>query len=512
MGVANTRPDAEPSRPATAAAPAPQPLVLTVALGACIVLPWLNPFAPGPSPAVVPWLVTLSCSGALLLLSRIGRLRARTVVLAWLVAALTSSAMGLLQYVGLNPLVPFVNATGVGEAFANLRQRNQFASLTSIGLAALLSCSVQPRQGSGWRADLPLWLGSVLLALGNAASSSRTGAVQLLLLAGMYWAWPGGSDRTRRTLLLVAALAYGLGLLALPRLAGLDAWHSGLLLRLSEGDALCSSRVTLWSNVLQLIGLKPWTGWGWGNLDFAHYISLFPGARFCDILDNAHNLPLQIAVELGVPAALLLCGAAITLAWRSRPWAEADPARQLAWAVLAVIALHSMLEYPLWYGPFQMALWLSLWVLWRSGVPGAAPTRARRLAGPASLALAGMLLAFVGYASWDYRRISQIYLLAPQRVAAYREDTLDKIRGSWLFQNQVAFAELTITPLTPANAAYLHALATELLHFSPESRVIEKVIESALLLGQDREAQFHMLRYQAAFPQDYARWAAQRKP
>ena len=511
MDATDPRSDVLQCRSMSAAARAPQAPVLAAALGACIVLPWLNPFASGPSPAVVPWLVTLACAGALLVLSQGGRLAAGTVALAWLVAALASSAMGLLQYLGLNPLAPFVNATGVGEAFANLRQRNQFASLTSIGLAALLWCSAQPRQASGWRADLPLWLGGALLALGNAASSSRTGAVQLLLLAGMHWAWPGGPDRTRRALLLVAALAYGLGLLALPRLAGLDAWHSGLLLRLSEGDALCSSRVTLWSNVLQLIRLEPWTGWGWGNLDFAHYISLFSGARFCDILDNAHNLPLQIAVELGVPAALLLCGAAITLAWRSRPWAEADPARQLAWAVLAVIALHSLLEYPLWYGPFQMALWLSLWILW-STVPGAAAPRAGRLAGPARLAFAGMLLAFVGYASWDYRRISQIYLLAPQRLAAYREDTMDKIRGSWLFQSQVAFAELTITPLAPANAAYLHALATELLHFSPEARVIEKLIESALLLGLDQEARFHMLRYQAAFPQDYARWAAGRKP
>ncbi len=28
----------------------------------------------------------------------------------------------------------------------------------------------------------------------------------------------------------------------------------------------------------------------------------------------------------------------------------------MAWGVLAIILLHSLLEYPLWYGPFQMAL------------------------------------------------------------------------------------------------------------------------------------------------------------
>jgi hypothetical protein len=36
--------------------------------------------------------------------------------------------------------------------------------------------------------------------------------------------------------------------------------------------------------------------------------------------------------------------------------------------------------------------------------------------------------------------------------------------------------------------------------------VIEKLIESAVMLGLDEEARFHMLRYQAAFPTEYARW------
>ena len=67
------------------------------------------------------------------------------MALAWLIAALLSSLMGLLQYTGHNPLPTLINGTSVGEAFANLRQRNQFASLTNIGLAALL----------WWAASLP---------------------------------------------------------------------------------------------------------------------------------------------------------------------------------------------------------------------------------------------------------------------------------------------------------------------------------------------------------------------
>ncbi len=127
--------------------------------------------------------------------------------------------------------------------------------------------------------------------------------------------------------------------------------------------------------MLHLIAQKPLAGWGWGELDYAHFRTLYDGPRFCDILDNAHNLPfLHVAVELGVPLALLCMGGALVWAWRRQPWREQDTRRQLGWAVLALVTLHSMLEYPLWYGPFQIAFGAAVaWV---------APRRARHAIAP----------------------------------------------------------------------------------------------------------------------------------
>ena len=42
---------------------------------------------------------------------------------------------------------------------------------------------------------------------------------------------------------------------------------------------------------------------------------------------------------------------------------------------------------------------------------------------------------------------------------------------------------------------------------SPEPRVIEKVIESAMMLGRDDEALRFLARYRAAFPLEHALWA-----
>jgi hypothetical protein len=108
--------------------------------------------------------------------------------------------------------------------------------------------------------------------------------------------------------------------------------------------------------------------------------------------------------------------------------------------------------------------------------------------------------------AWDYHRVSQIFLPSTQRDAEYRYDTLNKIHSSWFFGDHVRYAALTTTPVTRSNAAEIHAAALTLLHFSPEARVIEKVIESAVQLGLDDEALLHMQRYRAAFPAEYAQW------
>ena len=74
------------------------------------------------------------------------------------------------------------------------------------------------------------------------------------------------------------------------------------------------------------------------------------------------------------------------------------------------------------------------------------------------------------------------------------------------FANHVDFALLTTTELTRENAPQVHTLATELLHFSPEPRVVEKLIASAQALGRDDEVAFHVQRYRIAYPAEYERW------
>ena len=486
---------------------------------ALLTIPWLQSFAFGPTTAVLQWISTgiglslwwLLCRSSVLFSHSQSQ---RIVEIAWLAAACLSAVMGLMQYFAVVGSFDFlVSAAQKGQAYANLRQRNQFATLLNIGIATVLLGShfCAPAKWDTSRqktCNVMLALMVIGFASANVASGSRTGLAQLVLVLAFACLW-----RVSFRNVTIALVSYGIAAIVLPSMVGGYQMAGGILVRFAEETASCSSRLTLWSNVLHLIAQKPWLGWGWGELDYAHFMTLYPGERFCEILDNAHNLPLHLAVELGVPVAAVFCGVCAWLVWRNKPWAETDPTRQLVWGVLAVIGLHSMLEYPLWYGPFQLAVVLCIWLLWRGrGVveepEQALPLDGSRFVRAATGTAAVSLLALCTYAAWDYWCISQIYLPPAARNAAYKEDTLAKIQGSRLFRDQVRFAELTTTPLNESNAAHLHALAKEMLHFSPEPRVVEKVIESAVMLRQDDEALYYLQRYQAAFPEPHARWSA----
>ncbi len=454
-----------------------------------------------PTPTLQPWLLTLGCVIALW----VGRdgLNPGLLQRTWLLAACVNAVAGLLQYAGMaHGLAPWIEAAMPGEAFGNLRQRNQYATLINIGIATLVTMAAA--NPAALRVRRTLWLLlALLLGTANAASVSRTGLVQLMglsLLPAIWW-------KTRKNilypLLLTVWVGYGIGTLLLPGWVGVGGPDLGVLGRLAHEKVDCISRLTLWRNVLELIAQRPLTGWGWGELDYAHFVTLYEGPRFCDMVDNAHNLFLHLAVELGLPLTFVAASLLLSGLWCARPWREARPHRQQAWAVIGLLLLHSLLEYPLWFGPFQLALALSLWLLWTSETIPVTARPGRRIERLGATLALGVTI----YAAWDYQRISQIYRAPEQRMAAYRDNTLEKVRDTPLFGQQVMFAEYMLTPLSPDTASATHAMGLRLLHYSPEPRVVEKLIESALLLGRVDEARFLLTRYCAAYPFEYANWA-----
>ena len=265
--------------------------------------------------------------------------------------------------------------------------------------------------------------------------------------------------------------------------------------------------------MLELIRLHPWRGWGWGELDYAHFTTLFQGERFCALLSNAHNLPLHLAVELGLPLAAVVCGLAVWGTWRGQPWREHNADRLFAWSSLLVIGVHSLLEYPLWYGPFQASTLLCLWILVRTHRQPARDSAAPRNTLPPATArklqiALGLGLLATALVAADYYRASQIYLQPAQRLSLYRDAPQQQIHKSVFFQDVIDFARLGLTEVTANNADQMHTLAKKMLHFSPEAMVVQKLLTAARLLGRQDEYDYYQQRFAAAYPDDFVQWKA----
>jgi O-antigen ligase len=135
-------------------------------------------------------------------------------------------------------------------------------------------------------------------------TASRTGSGSVVVLA--LW---GLADRRRlsragRWLLWAAPLLYGFSRGLMWWWAQLSQSSCGGGERLAE-SAIGSSRLGIWRDTLTLIAQQPWWGVGFGEFNFAWSMPPLPG-RPTPFFDHTHNLPLQLAVELGLPLATVV--------------------------------------------------------------------------------------------------------------------------------------------------------------------------------------------------------------
>lgn len=410
---------------------------------------------------------SLALSPAALLLAAAATLVAGAAIAGrlGLDAALTPLAVGLLAGGVLSALVGVIQvflpsladgsliaATALpGRASGNLRQPNHLSSLTLWALVGLLW--LRERRGLPWPVALPL---GVLLLASLVLTFSRTGAVGIVLL-GLWAAVARGWSRGARLALAALPFAYAAAWWVLTHATARAA--SGAARFSPEGD-VSSSRFAIWSDTWALIRQHPWRGVGFGDFNFAWTLTPFP-QRPVAFFDHTHNLPLQFAVELGLPLAVLITGLLLAALGRAvvllRRAADAPATcdRQAAILVVLLIAVHSLLEYPLWYAyfllPTAFALGVGLGVPARAGHAADAtvadgpegPTRpASRAPGLAWMRLHAVLMLAVGvFAVGDYRKVVVIFV--PPANAGPLADRIEAGKRSVFFAHHAHYAAAT---------------------------------------------------------------------
>jgi len=223
--------------------------------------------------------------------------------------------------------------------FANLAQSNQLA--TYLAMAALSAVYLGPRA----RRLAALALGLCLLASGLALTGSRMAMLFVALNAAAVLALPALRPASPRDRWIAAAsltAGYAAGLIALRTVVG----QFDTLTRL--GQHTLPIRLELWQQAWRIALAHPWLGVGVGQFGYGQLGVARPGP-FLVPAHNAHNVVLQFAAELGRPAALAV--AALGLYWGLRDLRTrlALPEHALAIGMMLMIAIHSLLEYPLWH-------------------------------------------------------------------------------------------------------------------------------------------------------------------
>ena len=379
-----------------------------------------------------------------------------------------------------------------GRAVGNLRQPNHLSSLllwSCIAVAVLLQLG---RLRGRWAAGLfAAFVFAVVL------TASRTGLVSVVLLA--IW---GGLDRRLssqiqrpvRGLLIAAPLLYAASWLGMAQWAAASAHSFGGTERLAETD-ISSSRFAIWRDTLALIRQQPWTGVGFGEFNYAWSLTPSP-QRPTALFDHTHNLLLQLAVELGLPLALLVTGLLLWALWQGsrRAWAaagELGTAQRSAMVMVLMIGLHSLLEYPLWYSYFLLpAAWAWGFALWQPAAGataqadgGAAPPVAQRPS--LALAVANVLVVLAaGLAVLDYTRVVAIF--SAEEGAAPLDQRIAVGQRSVLFAHHADYAAVT-SGVPVADPVHAYDRAT---HYLLDTRLMIAWSRSLAERGQLDAARF----------------------
>lgn len=394
----------------------------------------------------------------------------------------------------------FIARSGVvGSAVGNLRQPNHLASLMMWSSIAAVFIT----EKRGWRMALaPLLLAFVFTVV---LSASRTGYAGIALLA-VWGVVDRKLSRSARLCLLATPLMLGVSWW------GMSVWsaESGHAFRaasrLSEG-AGSPSRLAILRDAWALTTANPLLGVGWGEFNFAWSLTPFPD-RPIAFFDHTHNIASQLAVEMGLPwagAVLLLLAWAVVKGWHAAFGRESYlplsisvvllalafgafkkfevhgsilGAMLLAWGaweiwrtpsthdddsslrraalmIVLAIALHSLVEYPLWYAYFLLPACFALGLVLSADAPSTSAATA-----PWQV-IGALLIAGSAFAVLDYQRVVAIYM--PSEDSVPLNERIANGQRSIFFSHQADYAAATSQPPGPLALAAARRTAFNLI-------------------------------------------------
>lgn len=283
--------------------------------------------------------------------------RARNLLNVALVVLTAHAILALAMLRSGDTLLGSDKVAYLGSATGTFINRNSFATFLAFGcvlafakLLADLQHALSERDP--YEFDRP-WLQVSLAAFAFAALSgtivatqSRMGVAAALIGLLVVAARSVPAARIARLAALVVAFVV-LALVGLVVVLN----GGGLLERLLYTDQSWAERLELYRQVVDLIGIRPFTGFGGGSFQLAFQQVHQPPVGIDRVWDKAHNSYLTLLSELGLIAGLLIPLMLMTIGWMLARAPGGTATERLpvtvALAVLAVGASHSLVDFSL---------------------------------------------------------------------------------------------------------------------------------------------------------------------
>ncbi len=429
-----------------------------------------------------------------------------------LAGAELSAAAGVLQQYRLHTFLDAAIAAKKSAAvFGNLGQPNHFADYVTLGLVSL-GLLVSDRRLRIWQTLLlamPLLFVLVL-------SGARAPWLYLLCLAGLAFLWQRHESSCRPLFYYSLLLLFGFGLMHLvvqiPWLAAPGSSITSIDRLTGNGVAFGTGgdnaiRLKIWREAGLMLAQFPLLGIGFGQFAWHHFVlgPSLSSVHFTGMYNNAHNLVMQLAAETGLSGLVIFAATLSPLVWQI---GKAPRTPHLWWGcgLLAVLGVHSLLEYPLWYAYFLGIAAVTLGMLDVSNYS----LKLRNL-GRLSVAVVLLLgMLSLSQLAHGYRKLETLLALRP----ASENDVgyVNRMRDGFVEVQQQSllrpYGELFLSSLIDVNEDYLAeklALNERVMHFVPANDVVYREALLLALSGKQGEAEQQMQLAAWSFPGEFPR-------
>jgi len=416
-----------------------------------------------------------------------------------LVAGVLSSLIGLQQFFHWHTFFdPWLTIPISDKLVANLGQPNHLANLLALALISLLYLRIR-----GELNTLATLFLALLLLFVMGLTGSRSTWLYLVSIA-LTAIWRGGREKNSHLILTACLLlpAYVLVQWA-ASFAVVELGVAGTISteRLLEQVGGISQRGYVWRHAWEIFLDAPLMGAGFGSFAWTMFdaMGVSQGRNYLPPYSHAHNLVMNLLVEMGLPAALLAC--ALPLAWVRRLVKSGNsPEHWWLLAVAAVLGIHSMFEYPLWYAHF-----LGIAAI----LAGLSETAFRPLQIRFGRAMIFTMLLMGGFSlinlTRDYVRVESVFASNalftkdPERMSADLQTMADISRDSLLSPYALYVVAAVLKP-DPAHLREQLEVCELAQRLAPSVNIVFKYAVFLALAGESDRAEQQMRKAMLAYP------------